>query len=54
MNPGTIHHVRMRALVLTLSLFIEGRLTKEYGLDNTKSEKPLFEAEEFIKVIQYY
>ncbi|QGA17395.1 hypothetical protein EYB26_005066 [Talaromyces marneffei] len=31
-------------------VFIEGRLTKEYGLDNTKSEKPLLEAEEFIKV----
>lgn len=29
-------------------------MTKEYGLDNTESEKPLLEAEEFVEVIQYH
>ncbi|KAE8547697.1 hypothetical protein EYB25_009490 [Talaromyces marneffei] len=35
-------------------VFIEGPLTKEYDLDNTESEKPLLEAEEFMEVIQYH
>jgi hypothetical protein len=34
--------------------FIEGTLTEEYSLDNTESEKPLLEAEDFVEVIRYH
>ena len=30
--------------------FIEGPLAKEYDLDNTETEKPLLEADEFVEV----
>jgi hypothetical protein len=29
-------------------------LTKEYGLDNMDTEKPLLEAEEFVELIRYH
>ena len=34
--------------------FIEGGLTEEYDLDNTETEKPLLEADDFAEVIQYH
>ncbi len=29
-------------------------MTEEYGLDNTETEKPLLEDDEFVEVIQYH
>lgn len=34
--------------------FVEGPLTEEYGLDNTETEKPLLEADDFVEVIRYH
>ena len=34
--------------------FIEGLLTKEYGLDNSETEKPLLEADDFVELIRYH
>jgi hypothetical protein len=39
---------------LIKSQYIEGQLTEEYGLDNTETEKPLLEAEDFVELIQYH
>jgi integrase len=45
-----IHYDRM----LISPQFIEGPLTKEYGLDNTEKESLLLEADDFREVIQYH
>lgn len=37
-----------------LCQFIEGPLTEEYGLDNSETEKPLLEADDFVEVLQYH
>jgi hypothetical protein len=34
--------------------YIEGPLTEEYGLDNSETEKPLLEADDFVELLQYY
>jgi len=35
-------------------VFIEGPLTKEYGLENVEIEKPLLEVDDFVELIRYY
>jgi Protein of unknown function (DUF3435) len=40
--------------MLIQAQFIEGGLTAEYGLDNTETEKPLLEADDFVEIIQYH
>lgn len=45
------HH---RRLYTDLAQFIEGQLTKEYGLDTSEREPQLLEADDFVVVIQYH
>jgi len=48
-----LHYVDL-SVMRQIFVFIEGPLTKEYGLENVEIEKPLLEVDDFVELIRYY